>query len=224
MRRDHEKYLTLIDTLTLLHQHQRELKSAEHEGERIEYVEVTLSDIEVANNLAHEALGRSLDEFSPQTRRLLRSRPLGSSAAHRLYERALRLDGGLGVLRGHRPRPQDRHPPVYRLVRGEDAARAQRHHQGDLGAVSAAFILLPKGRWQAHGLEFPARVSGALPGDSHQDQIGPFGVVACGTDDDRAHRGPEIQDLMARQHRAAYPFRRPRTRRLMALCQSSLAI
>jgi DNA primase len=71
LRRDHEKYLTLIDTLTLLHQHQREIKSAEQDGERIEYVEVTLGDIEIANTLAHEALGRSLDELSPQTRRLL---------------------------------------------------------------------------------------------------------------------------------------------------------
>jgi hypothetical protein len=71
LRRDHEKYLTLIDTIALLHQHQRELRSAEHDGERIEYVEVTLSDIEVANQLAHEALGRSLDELSSQTRRLL---------------------------------------------------------------------------------------------------------------------------------------------------------
>ena len=71
LRRDHEKYLTLIDTIALLHQHQRELRSAEHDGQRVEYVEVTLSDIEVANKLAHEALGRSLDELSPQTRRLL---------------------------------------------------------------------------------------------------------------------------------------------------------
>ena len=57
LRRDHEKYLTLIDTLALLHQHQREIKSAEHDGERIEYVEVTLGDIATANQLAHEALG-----------------------------------------------------------------------------------------------------------------------------------------------------------------------
>jgi DNA primase len=71
LRRDHEKYLTLIDTLALLHQHQREIKRAEHDGERIEYVEVTLGDVETANQLAHEALGRSLDELSPQTRRLL---------------------------------------------------------------------------------------------------------------------------------------------------------
>jgi DNA primase len=71
LRRDHEKYLTLIDTIALLHQHQRVLRAAQHEGQSIEYIEVTLSDIETANRLAHEALGRSLDELSPQTRRLL---------------------------------------------------------------------------------------------------------------------------------------------------------
>ncbi len=71
LRRDHEKYLTLIDTIALLHQHQRALRTAEHDGQRIEYIEVTLGDIEIANRLAHEALGRSLDELSPQTRRLL---------------------------------------------------------------------------------------------------------------------------------------------------------
>lgn len=71
LRRDHEKYLTLIDTVALLHQHQRKIHSAQQDGERIEYVEVTVEDIEIANRLAHEALGRSLDELSPQTRRLL---------------------------------------------------------------------------------------------------------------------------------------------------------
>ena len=71
LRRDHEKYLTLIDTIALLHQHQRVLRTAQHEGQSIEYIEVTLGDIETANRLAHEALGRSLDELSPQTRRLL---------------------------------------------------------------------------------------------------------------------------------------------------------
>jgi DNA primase len=71
LRRDHEKYLTLIDTVALLHQHQRDIHQAEEDGERLEYVEVTLDDIETANWLAHEALGRSLDELSPQTRMLL---------------------------------------------------------------------------------------------------------------------------------------------------------
>ena len=70
-RRDHEKYLTLIDVIALLHQHQREVQRAEVDGRTVEYVEVELADIEVANRLAHEVLGRSLDELPPQTRRLL---------------------------------------------------------------------------------------------------------------------------------------------------------
>jgi len=70
-RRDHMKYLTLIRTIALLHQHQRERKSVEHNGETVEYIEVTRDDIALANQLAHEVLGRSLDELPPQTRRLL---------------------------------------------------------------------------------------------------------------------------------------------------------
>lgn len=71
MRRDHEKYLTLIDAIALLHQHQREVKSTTRRGRTLEYVEVTLADIALASTLAHEVLGRSLDELPPQTRRLL---------------------------------------------------------------------------------------------------------------------------------------------------------
>jgi hypothetical protein len=70
-RRDHMKYLTLIRTIALLHQHQRERKTIDHNGEHIDYIEVTRSDIDLANRLAHEVLGRSLDELPPQTRRLL---------------------------------------------------------------------------------------------------------------------------------------------------------
>ena len=70
-RRDHEKYLTLIDTIALLHQHQREVKTAHVAGRSVEYIEATLADIEAANAIAHEVLGRSLDELPPQTRRLL---------------------------------------------------------------------------------------------------------------------------------------------------------
>jgi DNA primase len=69
--RDHAKYLSLIDAIALLHQHQREVKRAERGGRVIEYVEATAADIALANRLAHEVLGRSLDELPPQTRRLL---------------------------------------------------------------------------------------------------------------------------------------------------------
>jgi len=70
-RRDHMKYLTLIRAIALLHQYQREVKTAEHEGKAVRYIEVTKQDIALANGLAHEVLGRSLDELPPQTRRLL---------------------------------------------------------------------------------------------------------------------------------------------------------
>jgi DNA primase len=70
-RRDHMKYLTLIRSIALLHQYQRPRKTVEHRGRAVEYIEVTLADIAMANKLAHEVLGRSLDELPPQTRRLL---------------------------------------------------------------------------------------------------------------------------------------------------------
>jgi len=70
-RRDHEKYLTLIDTVALLHQHQRERQTATRDGRSLTYLEVTRDDIAVANRLAAAVLGRSLDELPPQTRRFL---------------------------------------------------------------------------------------------------------------------------------------------------------
>ncbi len=70
-RRDFPKYLTLIRTITLLHQYQRPVKVHRHRGEELRYIEVTREDIRLANELTHEVLGRSLDELPPQTRRLL---------------------------------------------------------------------------------------------------------------------------------------------------------
>jgi len=70
-RRDHMKYLTLIRAIALLHQYQRPLRTVRHQGKEVSYIEVTLEDIEVANRLSHQVLGRSLDELAPQTRRLL---------------------------------------------------------------------------------------------------------------------------------------------------------
>jgi len=67
-RRDHEKYLTLIDAIALLHQHQREIKKL---PDGAEYIEATAADVALAEELAREALGRSLDELPPQTRKLL---------------------------------------------------------------------------------------------------------------------------------------------------------
>jgi len=71
MRRDHQKYLGLIEAVALLHQYQRPVKKVEHRGQKLRYIEVTKADIEIANRLAHEVLGRTLDELPPQTRRLV---------------------------------------------------------------------------------------------------------------------------------------------------------
>jgi len=70
-RRDHAKYLTLIQAIALLHQYQRSIRQMNVRGAVVPYIEATLSDIETANRLAAEVLGRSLDEMAPQTRRLL---------------------------------------------------------------------------------------------------------------------------------------------------------
>ncbi|MFZ1984382.1 MAG: CHC2 zinc finger domain-containing protein [Desulfatitalea sp.] len=71
-RRDHTKYLNLIAAISYLFQYQRKHHRIEHEGKTIEYINVTLSDIERANAIANEVLGRSLDELPPPSRALLK--------------------------------------------------------------------------------------------------------------------------------------------------------
>jgi DNA primase len=70
-RRDHQKYLTLIKTVALLHQYQREIKQTMIDGKSIDYIEVTPQDISMANALADQTLRRSIDELAEPTRRLL---------------------------------------------------------------------------------------------------------------------------------------------------------
>jgi len=70
-RRDHMKYLTLIRAIALLHQYQRPIRTTTHNGQTLQYIEVTKDDVAMANKLAHQVLGRSLDELPPQTHKLL---------------------------------------------------------------------------------------------------------------------------------------------------------
>ena len=70
-RRDHPKYLTLIRAVALLHQHQRSRQTVTRDGRVVSFIEVEPADVAVANRLAAEVLGRSLDELPPGTRRLL---------------------------------------------------------------------------------------------------------------------------------------------------------
>jgi hypothetical protein len=70
-RRDHMKFLSLIRAVTLLFQYQRPVKTVLYEGQPLEYIESTLEDVQLAEDLIRQVLGRSLDELPPQTRRLL---------------------------------------------------------------------------------------------------------------------------------------------------------
>ncbi len=71
-RREHDKYLSLIDAIAFLHQYQREIKKFNHHGREIEYIEVEPQDIAEANKLISEILGTSLDELSRPSKELLK--------------------------------------------------------------------------------------------------------------------------------------------------------
>ena len=70
-RRDHMKFLTLIQAVTLLHQHQREIKTASKTASASNTSRPPKHDVKLAWELASHVLMRSLDDVPPQTRRLL---------------------------------------------------------------------------------------------------------------------------------------------------------
>lgn len=70
-RRDQPKYLNLIKAVAFLRQMQKETLYAKRNGEAVPYIEVDLEDVRIANKLAHEILGHSLDELSRPGRALL---------------------------------------------------------------------------------------------------------------------------------------------------------
>jgi DNA primase catalytic core len=69
VRRDNPKYLHLILAVTFLYQLQRPVR---HDAEVGDYVETTLDDIAIANELATDLFGQSLDELSRPSRELLK--------------------------------------------------------------------------------------------------------------------------------------------------------
>jgi DNA primase catalytic core len=66
-RRDHDRFLHLVEVLAYLHQFQRPRKS--HHG--VEYIEATTADYRWAYFLAHRVLRNSMDELSRWARELL---------------------------------------------------------------------------------------------------------------------------------------------------------
>ena len=83
VRRDHTKYLNLILTITYLFQYQRKVRTMDYNGKSIEYINVTLKDITMGNEIAGDVLGRALDELTPSSRKLLGLiREMGNEAYH----------------------------------------------------------------------------------------------------------------------------------------------
>jgi hypothetical protein len=70
VRRDNPKYLNLILAVTFLHQMQRAVKHDAESGQ--DYIETTLADIAIANELATALFGQTLDELSKPSRELLK--------------------------------------------------------------------------------------------------------------------------------------------------------
>jgi len=69
-RRDHEKYLTLIESITLLHQYQRKKVTKEIGNEVIEALVVDARDIELANTIARQIFQTTLDDLPAHTRKV----------------------------------------------------------------------------------------------------------------------------------------------------------
>jgi len=70
VRRDNPKYLNLILAVTFLHQMQRPVKHDAETG--LDYIETTLDDVAIANELATALFGQTLDELSRPSRELLK--------------------------------------------------------------------------------------------------------------------------------------------------------
>lgn len=70
-RRDQGKLLGLVESLALLHQHQRPVKTVEHGGHVVEYVEVMQADIDTATKLMVTLGGPGTDDLPPHTRSVL---------------------------------------------------------------------------------------------------------------------------------------------------------
>ena len=94
VRRDNPKYLNLILAVTFLHQMQR---PAKHDAESDQdYIETTLGDIAIANQLAAALFGQTLDELSRPSRELLkliRKMVDGLEKNERQYDRKMVASG-----------------------------------------------------------------------------------------------------------------------------------
>ena len=80
-RRDHQKLLSVVASITLLHQYQRRQATVEVAGTPVRYVEASAEDVALGAQLCQEVLVRAADELSPPARRLLSV--MGNQASQR---------------------------------------------------------------------------------------------------------------------------------------------
>ena len=71
LRREADKYLSLIETVAFLHQKQRPVKNFRRDAETIRYIEVARSDVAVANPLMVKCLARALSSLPGPAQELL---------------------------------------------------------------------------------------------------------------------------------------------------------
>jgi uncharacterized membrane protein len=72
MRREQQKFVSLVKAITLLHQHQRKTGSMKRaDGSKMEYVQATQRDVDLALELGREVFVRNVDDVSPTGRKLL---------------------------------------------------------------------------------------------------------------------------------------------------------
>jgi hypothetical protein len=72
MRREQQKFLSLVQAIVLLHQHQRKCSTIKRlDGSKMEYVEATQRDVDTALELSRETFASNIDDVSPMGRRLL---------------------------------------------------------------------------------------------------------------------------------------------------------
>ena len=74
MRREQGKFLSLIKAIVLLHQYQRKTGTMKRgDGSKMEYVQATQKDIDIALELGKDAFSRNIDDVSPTGRTLLKA-------------------------------------------------------------------------------------------------------------------------------------------------------
>ena len=101
-RRDHEKYLTLIDAIALLHQHQRPIRQHVVAGRAVDYIEATPADIALANELGGRGVRALARRAAAADARPLAARACarggekrrGVHAARTLFEKRLEPHAG----------------------------------------------------------------------------------------------------------------------------------